>query len=137
MVKVLCKGGPYYWIREPRTDFEKKMWAADSAEGLRERIALGWVKELGDFNKKIFADEPVPPPTKEERKRWKREYPDKYFLLPAEIYPRDETDPPCPLETALNNMTHMTFYGAAPHRPNPQAELAVAEAAANRRRRRR
>jgi|RhiMethySRZTD1v2_1073278.scaffolds.fasta_scaffold791310_2 hypothetical protein len=24
MVKVLCKGGPYYWIREPYTDEEKR-----------------------------------------------------------------------------------------------------------------
>ena len=35
MVKVLCKGGPYYWIKEPRTDFEKKM------EDYQKELATG------------------------------------------------------------------------------------------------
>ena len=31
MVKVLCKGGPYYWIKEPLTDLEQRIQADDRA----------------------------------------------------------------------------------------------------------
>jgi len=136
MVKVLCKGGPYYWIREPRTDFEKKMEAVDRAEDVRERTAKGWIKQHGDFELAALANDPVPPPTKDERKRWKREYPDKYFLLPAEIYPREVgVDPPSHFETAFANVKHITFYGGAPHRPTPPSAPQKAPVAQRRKRR--
>jgi len=117
MVKVLCKGGPYYWIREPLTELEKRITAADRAEHVREKGILHSVPDVAELHKQWLANDPVPPITPEERKQYKREYPDKYWLLPAEIYPRDETDPPSAFEQALNNMTHITFYGASPHRP--------------------
>jgi hypothetical protein len=39
--------------------------------------------------------------TRKERAQYRREYPDKYFLLPAEMYPRDEFDPPSPFDQVL------------------------------------
>jgi hypothetical protein len=118
MVKVLCKGGPWYWIKEPLTELEKRIEAADRAEHVREKGILHSVPKVAELHKQWLANDPVPPVTPKERAQYRREYPDQYFLLPAEIYPwDDDVDGPHPLEVALNNMTHMTFYGAFPHRP--------------------
>jgi hypothetical protein len=66
MTRVFCKGGPYYWIVEPETAFEKRLrhWR----EGL-----------LPKRGKERF--------TRAEYLKARREYSDKHFLLPAEIYP--------------------------------------------------
>jgi hypothetical protein len=99
MVKVLCKGGPYYWIKEPYTDEERR--AFDSTDN---------------------AD-------------WPKGYSWNHFLLPAEIYPRDETDPPDPFDKALNDVKHITFYGGAPHRPSPPSSIERAPARRRRKQR--
>lgn len=76
------------------------------------------LEKLEPLWQKTIAAGPDTPPTKEERKRWRKEYPDKYFLLPAEIYPwEDHIDGPHPFEVAMAKCTHITFYGASPHRP--------------------
>jgi hypothetical protein len=64
---------------------------------------------------------------------WPKGYDPRYFLLSGEVWPRSQNK-----EIDLDKITSMTFYGAAPHRPNPPAEIAAAaEATARRRKQRR
>ena len=131
MVKVLCKGGPYYWVKEPFTDLEQRVWLWDLAEGARESRAYheqrghhDVLKRLEDYFLRTIAAAPATPPTKDERKRFRKEYPERYYLLDGEIYPRDAGDPPCRFMQALNNTTGFTFYGGSPHNPNPHRQSA-------------
>jgi hypothetical protein len=115
MVKVLCKGGPYYWIKEPLTELEQRIQSDFRAAEVREKGILHSVPPVAELQKRWLAEDPVPRVTPQERKRYKREYPDKYGLTLAEVYPPDPW--PSKLEVALANMTNITFYGGAPHRP--------------------
>jgi hypothetical protein len=119
MVKVLCRGGPQFWIKEPYTEFETRMLAAESAQDVRDRTAKGWIKPqtYGEYEKNALANDPVPPPTDEERARWAVEYPDEWYLWHNEVWPltpaeEDERWAP------YANIKSITFYGSAPHRPN-------------------
>jgi hypothetical protein len=66
-----------------------------------------------------------------KRKDWPKGYDPRYFLLSGEVWPHSQNK-----EIDFDKITSMTFYGAAPHRPNPQAETAVAQATARRKQRR-
>src|SRR5262249_51807311 len=121
MVKVLCKGGPYYWIKEPFNALERQVWLWDLAQSAKkgrayhqEQADAGGPKthvhrELLELFEprwqETIAAAPPRRPTRAERNRFRRQYRQKYFLLDSEIYPRDATDPPDPLEHALNNLT--------------------------------
>jgi len=132
MVKVLCKGGPYYWIKKVQRSRASGMAVGSRAVGeegprvppgaRRCRRAKGACasRAARAFRAAMARDcSAAPPrrPTRTERNRFRRQYRQKYFLLDSEIYPRDATDPPDPLEHALNNLTSITFYGGSPHRP--------------------
>jgi len=36
MVKVLCKGGPYYWIKKPFNALERQVWLWDLAQSAKK-----------------------------------------------------------------------------------------------------
>lgn len=126
MVKVLCRGGPYYWIKEPLTDFEKRMEAARWAANVRERMAKGWVKEAGPVETEALANDPVPPLSDEERARAAAEYPPHEELTPNEKFPwTEEEENEYWEERARHPVTHITFYGGAPHRPSSRPAAAA------------
>jgi len=62
---------------------------------LLERLEPGWQKTI--------AAAPYRRPTRDERNRFRSEYREKYFLLPAEIYPRDPWEI-SPFDKAMNNL---------------------------------
>ena len=66
-MKVLCKNGPYYWIKQPLTDFEQRMMAGQltRAERARER------REYPDKHF-LLQTEIYPMTPAEEDARWSR-----------------------------------------------------------------
>lgn len=126
MVKVLCRGGPYYWIKEPLTDFEKRMNAAECADDVRDRIERGWIKEPHENDRRALAGDPVPPFSDEERAQAHAEYPMDERLTPNEKFPwTEEEENEYWEERARNPVTHITFYGGAPHRPSSRPAAAA------------
>jgi hypothetical protein len=127
VVKVLCRGGPYYWIKEPLTDFEKRMNAAERADDVRYRIERGWIKwPITEREMLALANEPVPPFSDEERARAHAEYPQNEELGPNEKFPwTEEEETEYWEERARNPVTHITFYGGAPHRPSSRSAAAA------------
>lgn len=108
-MRVLCKGGPYYWVVDPETPFEMRLrhWK----EGL-----------LPKRGKERF--------TRAEYNRARREYSDKYWLPPGYVYPMSPEE-----EAAAWRRVELkgpiTFYGASPHRPNPSAQTATTTASSH------
>lgn len=115
MVKVLCGKGPGFWIREPYTEFECRMYAAYSADSVRYRLERKCITEatMTERDRRALAEDPVPPFSDKERRRAEREYPDDWWLI------NDETWPPSPKEyepiyAAVANATHLTIVHARP-----------------------
>jgi hypothetical protein len=132
MTKVLCKGGPYYWIKEPLTDFEQRLKDAGSIEVLAGIMNGGgkvWGIHPGidEMRREILAKAPrTPALTKQERARERREYPDRYYLGEHEIYPMTPEE-----ELAVYKRFPMsgpfTFHGGAPHRPSSPVRRPAAQ----------
>ena len=115
MVKVLCRGGPHFWIREPYTEFEEKMEAADAAKLVREKLREGRLKHPLAAREQAMLDDD-PKPTKVEWAQWREHYPDELFLLDNEAWPLTEAE--MYERWAKLDTKHITFYGGAPHRPS-------------------
>ena len=98
MTKVLCKGGPYYWIVEPETEFERRLRAWEN----------GMLRPHNSPKSERF--------TRAEYLKARREYSDKYWLPPGYVYPMSPAE-----EAAAWRRVELkgpvTFYGGAPHRP--------------------
>jgi hypothetical protein len=89
MTKVLCRGGPFYWIKEPFTKAEQRWkgayekWAAEGGEPGTSPWGLPYNRDLF-----LWDHEALPLTPEEER----------------DFYNRFDT-------------SKMTFIGGAPHRP--------------------
>jgi hypothetical protein len=92
MVKAFCRGGPHYWIKKPYTAFEQRLLDAEAADNVRERSAKGYIKEPSKHDQELLANEPMPPFSKAERRRARKEYPDEYWLLDGEVRPLTEEE---------------------------------------------
>lgn len=128
MTKVLFENGPYFWVREPHTEFEARMLAHDYAEGARKRIEQHGPHPVAsgrELDEKALAGAPVPPVTEAELERWRAEYPDDFWISPTLPAPNHLMTPAQEREhfwKPLEGMTHITFYGGAPHRPKSPAQ---------------
>jgi hypothetical protein len=88
VTKVLCKGGPYYWIKEPLTELERRVRAHHRAEDVRDWQKRGVkIEGLEELHAQWLSEAPQPPVTKAELKQYKKEYPDRYYLAQGEIWP--------------------------------------------------
>ena len=131
MVKVLCGKGPEFWIQEPYTEFEYRMYAAYSADSVRYRLKRKCITEatMTERDRQSLAEDPVPPFSAKERRRAEREYPDDYWLIEGETWPPRQ-DRVQATYAAVANATHITIGHARPLVPagSPAAALPSAPA---------
>ena len=70
MVRVLCKGGPYYWIKEPLTDFEIRLraWRAGMNRRGKDRFTRAeYLKAVREYNRWLqLRDNEIYPMTSDE-----------------------------------------------------------------------
>jgi hypothetical protein len=95
MMKVLCRGGPYHWVKEPYTPEEEAYF-----NGPCEQTKEG--------------PEPLAPYPYGGKKG------EQYYLGAGEVYPMTLAE-----ELAAHKRYDgpMTFYGGAPHRPTSPAAV--------------
>lgn len=116
MVKVLCGKGPDFWIKEPYTDFEYRMYEAYAADSVRYRLRRGCITEatMSDRDREALANDPVPPFSDKERKRAKRLYPDDHWMIEGETWPPDP-EQVAAIYRAVGNATRlMVGHATAP-----------------------
>jgi len=97
MMKVLCRGGPYHWVKEPYTPEEEAYFNGPTAMRKGDRTP-----------------QPVAPYPYGGRRG------EKYYLGDGEVYPMTWQE-----ELARYKLydAPMTFYGGAPHRPTSPAAV--------------
>ena len=94
MAKVLCKGGPYYWIVEPETEFERRLRAWE------ERHLDAQQRGKDRF-------------TRAEYLKARREYSGKYWLPPGNSLSDDARGGACASDQVRQRAHHVLWRCAA------------------------